>query len=117
MEADLLREGSVFEKYGLYNNDVMPTPTTERQPSSGVRIFFTPTDPRRSQGPRRRRAGQQTLEQVPGRSRPVRRPYLAAGPSAPVARTRPIWRDRRFKRTGTYALTIGPAGRRDGAQY
>src|SRR5260370_42666664 len=42
MEADLFHEGSVFEKYGLYNKDVMATSTAESagHPASG----FTPTD-------------------------------------------------------------------------
>ena len=42
MEADLFHEGSVFEKYGLYNKDVMAPSTAEI--AGHAAPGFTPTD-------------------------------------------------------------------------
>jgi hypothetical protein len=101
----LFREGSVFEKCRLYNNDVILTSTTDAtgHPASG----FTPTDLAALNDLGAAALGQQRWS----RCRVVHEPfadYLAAwainaGNSEP-----PNLTIARFKRTGTYALTIGP---------
>jgi hypothetical protein len=105
MEADLLREGSVFEKYGLYNNDVMPTPTTDANlhPASG----FTPTDLAALKDLGAAALGQQRWS----RCQVVHdqfADYLAAWAIGASSSDPPHLAIARFKRTGTYALTIGP---------
>jgi hypothetical protein len=102
MEAELFHEGSVFEKYGLYNKDVMPISTTAGHSASG----FTPTDLAALNDLSTAALGQQRWS----RCQVVHEPfadYLAAwaidaGHSEP-----PHLAIARFKRTGTYALTIG----------
>jgi hypothetical protein len=104
MEADLFHEGSVFEKYGLYNKDVMATSTAEiaGHPASG----FTPSDLAALNDLSAVALGQQRWS----RCQVVHEPfadYLAvwamdAGHSEP-----PHLAVARFKRTGTYALTVG----------
>jgi hypothetical protein len=104
MEAELFHDGSVFEKYGLYNKDVMTPSTAEiaGHPASG----FTPTDLAALNELSVAALGQQRWS----RCQVVHEPfadYLAAwavdaGHSEP-----PHLAIARFKRTGTYALTVG----------
>src|SRR6266478_9566030 len=103
MEADLFREGSVFEKYGLYNKDVMPTSIVDAacHPSSG----FTATDlaalndlGAAALGQRRWSRCQVVHEQFAD--------YLAAWAIDAGRSDPPKLTIARFKRTGTYALTI-----------
>ena len=104
MEAELFHGGSVFEKYGLYNKDVMQAPTADAtgHPASG----FTPTDLAALNDLSAAALGQQRWSKCKVIHEPFA-DYLAAwaidaGNSEP-----PNLAIARFKRTGTYALTIG----------
>lgn len=101
----MFRKGSVFEKYGLYNNDVMSTSTTDAtgHPASG----FTPTDLAALNDLSATAVGQQRWS----RCQVVHEPfadYLAAWAIDAGRSELPNLTIARFKRTGTYALTIGP---------
>jgi len=103
MEAELFREGSVFEKYGLYNKDVMPTSiaTGAGHPASG----FTPNDLAALNDLSAAALGQQW-----SRCRVVHEPfadYLAVWAMGSGNSEPPNLTIARFKRTGTYALTVG----------
>jgi hypothetical protein len=105
MGANLFREGSVFEKYGLYNNDVMPTPTKDAKPD--VASGFSSTDLAALEdlgaaalGQRRWSRWQIVHDQFAD--------YLAAWAIDAGGSEPPKLTIARFKRTGTYALTIGP---------
>jgi hypothetical protein len=104
MEADLFHEGSVFEKYGLYNKDVMAPSTAEiaGHAASG----FTPTDLAALNDLSAVALGQQWWS----RCQVVHEPfvdYLAAWAMDAGHSEPPHLAIARFKRTGTYALTIG----------
>jgi hypothetical protein len=104
MEAELFQGGSVFEKYGLYNKDTMPTPTTGAtgHPPSG----FTPTDLAALND----LSGAALRQRQWSRYQIVHEPfadYLAAWATDAGRSEPPHLAIARFKRTGTYALTIG----------
>jgi hypothetical protein len=105
MEAELFHDGSVFEKYGLYNKDVMTPSTAEvaGHPASG----FTPTDLAALNELSVAALGQQRWS----RCQVVHEPfadYLAAWAMDAGHSEPPHLAIARFKRTGTYALTVGP---------
>jgi hypothetical protein len=105
MEAELFHHGSVFEKYGLYNKDVMTPSTAEiaGHPASG----FTPTDLAALNELSVAALGQQRWS----RCQVVHEPfadYLAAWAMNAGHSEPPHLAIARFKRTGTYALTVGP---------
>jgi hypothetical protein len=104
MEADLFHEGSVFEKYGLYIKDVMGTSTAETAGHSAS--GFTPTDLAALNDLSAVALGQQRWS----RCQVVHEPfadYLAAWAMDAGHSEPPHLAIARFKRTGTYALTVG----------
>jgi hypothetical protein len=108
MEAVLLRQGSVFEKYALYNRD--PMPTSSRHADGHAACGFTPTDLAALKD-----LGAAALERRRwSRCQVVHEPfadYLAAWVGNAGAHAGggqpPNLTIARFKRTGTYALTVG----------
>jgi hypothetical protein len=97
MEMKLFHEGSVFEKYGLYNHDAMSTSTHDG---------FTPNDLAALNDLSAAALRQQRWS----RYQVVHEPfadYLAAWAIGAGRAEPPHLAIARFKRTGTYALTIG----------
>ena len=100
----MFHEGSVFEKYGLYNKDVMPTSiaTGTGHPAPG----FTPNDLSVLNDLSAAALGQRQWS----RCQVVHEPfadYLAVWAIGTGNSEPPNLAIARFKRTGTYALTVG----------
>jgi len=104
MEAGLFHEGSILEKYRLYNSDAMLTSNAHfvGRPAPG----FTPTDLAALNDLSAAALGQQW-----SRCQFIHEPfaeYLAAWAMDAGGSAQPSLTIARFKRTGTYALTMGP---------
>jgi hypothetical protein len=101
MEAELAREGLAFATVGMYNCDVMPKTAPDASPSGFTEFDLATLDEYRAI---------QVAKRHWGRTQLVRGPFadfLAAWPPEAANAEVPHLTIARFKRTGTYALTIG----------
>jgi hypothetical protein len=101
MEADVVREGLPFATVDLYNCDVKPKPTSDES-ASGFTEFDLATLNEFSAA--------QVAERRWSRAQVVHGPFadfLAAWDADAANAELPRLTIARFKRTGTYALTIG----------
>ena len=101
MEADVVREGLPFATVDLYNCDVKPKPTSDAS-ASGFTEFDLATLNEFSAA--------QVAERRWSRAQVVHGPFadfLAAWDADAANAELPRLTIARFKRTGTYALTIG----------
>jgi hypothetical protein len=101
MEAELVREGLAFATVGVYNHDVMPKPMADA-PASGFTEFDLATLNEFS--------ATQVAERQWSRAHVVHGPFadfLAAWNVDGGNAGQPYLTIVRFKRTGTYALTVG----------
>jgi hypothetical protein len=103
MEAKLVREGLAFATGGVYNHDVTTTTAADVSPSGFTEFDLATLNAF---------SARQTVERRWSRTQLVRGPFadfLAVWTIEAGTAELPDLTITRFKRTGTYALTIGAA--------
>jgi hypothetical protein len=101
MEADVDREGLAFATVDLYNCDVKPKPSVDAPPSGFTEFDLATLN---------EFSAAQVAERRWSRAQVVHGPFadfLAAWDVEAANAERPRLTIARFKRTGTYALTVG----------
>ena len=104
MEAELVREGLAFATVGVYNHDAMTKTAAADRPSSGFTEFDLAT--------LKEFSARELTERRWSRTQLVHGPFadfLAVWTTEAANAELPDLTITRFKRTGTYALTVGAA--------
>jgi hypothetical protein len=103
MEAELVREGLAFATVGVYNDDVMTKTAPDASPSGFTEFDLATLNEFSSVQKAERRWGRTQLVHLPFAD------FLAAWTAEAANAELPHLTIARFKRTGTYALTVGAA--------
>jgi len=101
MEAELVREGLAFATVGMYNHHVMPKPAPDASSSGFTEFDLETLNEYRAIQVAARRWGRTQLVRGPFAD------FLAAWHPEAANSEVPHLTIVRFKRTGTYALTVG----------